>query len=63
MTNDDFAIGDRVRMRSALVDTTTGKPGRLLHGTIEAWGGGMIVRWDDWPCMTALPNPNVERDA
>lgn len=57
-----FKVGDRVCMRSALVPMN-GDPPPLLFGTVEQWPrggpGGQIVRWDDWPCMTALPNPHV----
>jgi hypothetical protein len=55
-----FQIGDRVTMRSALTPTN-GKLPPILVGTVEAWSEGQIVRWDDWPCMTALPNPNVHK--
>jgi len=52
--------GDRVTMQSAL-QPTDGSPPPWLRGTVERWPetGGLIVRWDDWPCVTALPNGNV----
>ena len=60
-----FAVGDRVRMRTGLT-STVGEPAKLLRGVVEAWDeggpGGLLVVWDDWPCVTSLPNPNVELD-
>lgn len=58
-----FSVGDRVRMRTAMTPTNGQEP-RILHGTVEFWPpDGMIVRWDDWPCVTALPNPHVEYES
>lgn len=53
-------VGDRVTMRTGLTPSDGSEP-PMLVGTVESWqhGTGQIVRWDDWPCMTALPNPNV----
>lgn len=60
-----FQHGDRVRMISGCVDQTGNLlRRRMLRGiVVESWGrDGLVVVWDDWPCMTALPNPNVEHD-
>lgn len=62
----EFKEGDRVRMQSACAQlygetSKTLNPSRLLRGVVELWAdGALIVRWDDWPLVTALPNPNVE---
>lgn len=64
----DFKEGDRVRMWSACAKLSYGttlstlNPSRLLRGTVESWSNLLVVRWDDWPLVTQLPNPNVERD-
>lgn len=55
-----FNIGDRVRMRSGMTPTDGREP-PILHGTVDLDPHyGMFVRWDDWPFVTCLPNPNVE---
>jgi hypothetical protein len=64
-----FKEGDRVRMQSACARLSYGEtletlnPSRLLKGTVEQWAdGALVVRWDDWPLITTLPNPNVESE-
>lgn len=57
-------VGDRVRMRSAMV-TSDGREIGWVHGTLEAWSGspvGLLARWQETGLVTALPNPNVELD-
>ena len=58
-----FAVGQRVRMRSALTDAA-GLPIGFVHGTVGTWhsGCGHIVTWNELPTVTALPNPNVFAD-
>ena len=57
-----FKPGDRVKMLSGLTPEDGGDP-LLLRGVVEKWfGNRLIVRWKDWPAMTALPNPNVEHE-
>lgn len=61
-----FREGERVRMWSGCFKTGTKfeRASRLLRGVVEEWPDGRhVVRWDDWPLVTELPNPNVESDA
>lgn len=58
--NTLFAPGDRVTMRSEFTSTVGAEP-PILQGTVETWPSGLVVVWDSWPCVTALPNPNVSR--
>ncbi len=54
-----FKPGDRVAMTSATMPTKGGKKQELV-GTVQADRVlGLVVRWDDWPLVTRLPNPNV----
>lgn len=57
-----FAVGDRVRMISGCTNAYGAARVRVLRGVVVPWGARLIVQWEDWPCMTALPNPNVELD-
>ena len=58
-----FAVGDRAKMRSGLVDER-GLPIGHVHGVVDTWHAGCdhIVTWNELPTVTALPNPNVEAD-
>jgi hypothetical protein len=61
-----FKVGDKVKMRSAVVNARTGLPFGWVHGRIQPWpeGGpnGMIVEWTETGLVTDLPNPNVLAD-
>lgn len=60
-----FESGDRVRMTSSLTRIDGSMVG-TVHGMVKPYpyGDGCchVVAWDETDCLTALPNPNVERD-
>lgn len=59
-----FKPGDRVMMRSG-TRAQGGEAAPMLHGIVETWGPGLdklLVIWDNWPLVTELPNPNVQRE-
>ena len=59
-----FKVGDRVKMRSAIVSAETGLPIGWVHGEVQYWleGDAQIVEWNETGLVTALPNPNVMPD-
>lgn len=73
----EWKEGDRVRMWSECARLSYGatsksdKPSRQLRGTVELWSEdradskdppALVVRWDDWPLFTPLPNPHVKAE-
>ncbi len=58
-----FAVGDRVKMTSALTPMD-GSPPAVVRGAVEDWRGGChIIVWPSAAgTVTALPNPNVSID-
>lgn len=58
-----YALGDRVRMPSGFV-RQDGSPTGDVHGVVETWSHGChIAVWEETGAVTALPNPNIRRDA
>jgi hypothetical protein len=41
-----------------------GSPTGDVHGVVETWSHGChIAVWEETGAVTALPNPNIRRDA